>query len=42
MDQRDELQECIDTMQSALDRLEYKIKNYESHVVPREKELKDF
>ncbi|MFJ7511894.1 MerR family transcriptional regulator [Peribacillus simplex] len=41
-DERDEMQKRIDIMQSALDRLNYKIDNYESHVVPAEKGLREF
>ncbi|MGE7586746.1 hypothetical protein [Peribacillus sp. NPDC101480] len=41
-DERDEMQKRIDLMQSALDRLNYKIDNYESHVVPAEKGLREF
>ncbi|MFJ7976987.1 MerR family transcriptional regulator [Peribacillus sp. JNUCC 23] len=41
-DERDELKKRIDMMQSALNRLNYKIDNYESHVVPAEKGLREF
>ena len=41
-DERDELQKRIDMMQNALNRLNYKIDNYESHVVPAEKGLREF
>ncbi|CAH0292255.1 MerR family transcriptional regulator [Peribacillus sp. Bi134] len=41
-DERDEMQKRINLMQSALDRLNYKIDNYESHVVPAEKGLREF
>lgn len=41
-DERDEMQKRIDLMQSALDQLNYKIDNYESHVVPAEKGLREF
>ncbi len=41
-DERDELQKRIGIMQSALRRLNFKIDNYESHVVPTEKELREF
>ncbi len=38
--ERDELQKRIDEMQQALNRLNYKIDNYENHVVPAEKKLR--
>ncbi|MDA9472803.1 MerR family transcriptional regulator [Enterococcus sp. 5H] len=41
-DQESELQARIDVMQAALDRLRYKIDNYDSHIVPNEKKLRDF
>ncbi|EUJ26029.1 MerR family transcriptional regulator [Listeria cornellensis] len=41
-EQRNELQDRIETMQSALERLDFKIENYGSHVLPTEKKLKDF
>ncbi|WP_430534346.1 MerR family transcriptional regulator [Listeria rocourtiae] len=41
-EQRNDLQNRIDTMQSALSRLDFKIENYGSHVVPNERKLKDF
>lgn len=41
-DERDKLQKRIDMMQNALNRLNFKIDNYESHVVPAEKELREF
>jgi len=40
--ERDELQKRIDLMQSAIERLNFKINNYESHVVPVEKGLRGF
>lgn len=36
------LQERIDVMQQALNRLHFKIENYDNHMVPSEKKLKDF
>lgn len=36
------LQERIDVMQQALKRLHFKIENYDNHMVPSEKKLKDF
>lgn len=41
-EQETDLQARIDVMQAALDRLRYKIDNYDSHVVPNEKKLRDF
>lgn len=41
-DERDDLQKRIDMMQNALSRLNYKIDNYESHIVPTEKRLREF
>ncbi|EUJ36456.1 putative MerR family transcriptional regulator [Listeria weihenstephanensis FSL R9-0317] len=41
-EQRNELQDRIDMMQSALDRLDFKIDNYASHMIPAEKKLRDF
>lgn len=41
-EERDKLQKRIDTMQSACDRLNYKVNNYESHLVPVEKGLRGF
>ncbi|UOQ85253.1 MerR family transcriptional regulator [Gracilibacillus salinarum] len=41
-DQREELQYRMNQIKNALERLDYKINNYQSHVVPKEKELKDF
>ena len=41
-DERDELKMRIDMMKNAFDRLNYKIDNYESHVVPAEKGLREF
>lgn len=41
-EQRNELQDRINVMQSALDRLNYKIENYQSHMVAAEKKLKPF
>lgn len=34
--------ERIDVMQQALDRLKYKIANYDSHMLPSENKLRDF
>ncbi|WP_068623991.1 MerR family transcriptional regulator [Trichococcus ilyis] len=42
IEQQNELQERIDVMQQALDRLKYKISNYDSHMVPSENKLRDF
>lgn len=42
IEQQNELQERIDVMQQALDRLKYKIANYDSHMVPSENKLRDF
>ncbi|GGC76665.1 MerR family transcriptional regulator [Enterococcus wangshanyuanii] len=36
------LKERVDMMQRALDRLAFKIENYDSHMVPNEKKLKKF
>lgn len=36
------LQVKVDVMQEALDRLRFKIDNYGSHMIPREKSLKEF
>lgn len=36
------LKERVGMMQSALDRLAFKIENYDSHMVPTEKKLKKF
>ncbi|WP_314068064.1 MerR family transcriptional regulator [uncultured Vagococcus sp.] len=36
------LQEKVDLMQEALERLRFKIDNYGSHMIPREKTLKEF
>lgn len=41
-EERDKLQKRIDVMQNALERLNYKVNNYESHVVPAEKGLRRF
>ncbi|MFT8872541.1 MAG: MerR family transcriptional regulator [Sporolactobacillus sp.] len=41
-EQRNDLQERIDVMQHALDRLNFKIENYQSHMVTAEKKLKPF
>ncbi len=38
----DELAERIQLMQSALDRLTYKIENYDTHMLAAEKNLKKF
>ena len=37
-----ELQERIDVMQQAMDRLTFKIENYTSHMVPSENKLREF
>lgn len=42
VEQKRELQERIDLMQQALDRLTFKVKNYESHMVPSENKLREF
>lgn len=41
-EQEDELQTRVDVMVAALERLRYKIENYDSHVVPNEKKLREF
>lgn len=41
-EQRNDLQDRIDVMQHALDRLNFKIENYQSHMVAAEKKLKPF
>lgn len=41
-EQRMELKNRIDVMQEALDRLDFKIDNYDTHLIPAQKELKDF
>lgn len=41
-EQRNELQDRIDEMQGALEHLNYKIENYQSHMVATEKKLKPF
>ncbi|MFX3618511.1 MAG: MerR family transcriptional regulator [Sporolactobacillus sp.] len=41
-EQRNELQDRIDEMQGALDHLNYKIENYQTHMVATEKKLKPF
>lgn len=38
-DEKEKLEERLGKMQAALDRLNYKIENYENKVVPREREL---
>ena len=38
-DERESLKERIQQLQKALDRLNYKIENYENKVLPREREL---
>ncbi|EAE1610437.1 MerR family transcriptional regulator [Listeria monocytogenes] len=40
--QRIELKNRIDVMQEALDRLDFKIDNYDTHLIPAQEELKDF
>ncbi|TSB47424.1 MerR family transcriptional regulator [Alkalicoccobacillus porphyridii] len=40
--QLEDLQHRIDTMQRAVDRLKFKVHNYESHMVPTEKGLREF
>lgn len=42
VDERNQLEERIHQMQIALERLDYKINNYENHVVPKEKSLRGF
>ncbi|MGT2928691.1 stress response transcriptional regulator NmlR [Streptococcus dentasini] len=41
LEQREELQKRLDGLHQAMDRLNYKIENYESKIVPREQELFD-
>ncbi|EBB5818349.1 MerR family transcriptional regulator [Listeria monocytogenes] len=41
-EQRMELENRIDVMQEALDRLDFKIDNYDTHLIPAQEELKDF
>lgn len=41
-EQRENLATRIETMQEALDRLDYKITNYDTHMAQSEGELKDF
>ncbi|EAD9169184.1 MerR family transcriptional regulator [Listeria monocytogenes] len=41
-EQRMELKNRIDVMQEALDRLDFKIDNYDTHLIPAQEELKDF
>lgn len=36
------LQERMELMAEALERLQFKIENYQSHMIPREKSLKEF
>ncbi|MTD41521.1 MerR family transcriptional regulator [Erwinia sp. CPCC 100877] len=41
-EQKKMLEDKIATMQSVLERLDYKIENYYKHMVPKEKRLKNF
>ncbi|WP_203577762.1 MerR family transcriptional regulator [Listeria seeligeri] len=41
-DQRAELKDRIDMMQEALERLDFKIENYDTHLIPAQKRLKEF
>ncbi|MBC1969913.1 MerR family transcriptional regulator [Listeria cossartiae subsp. cayugensis] len=41
-EQRIDLKNRIDVMQDALDRLDFKINNYDTHLIPAQKKLKDF
>nr|WP_228464325.1 MerR family transcriptional regulator [Listeria marthii] len=41
-EQRIDLKNRIDIMQDALDRLDFKIDNYDTHLIPAQKKLKDF
>ncbi|MBC1483663.1 MerR family transcriptional regulator [Listeria sp. FSL L7-1509] len=41
-EQRAELQDRIDMMQEALERLDFKIENYDTHLIPAQKKLKEF
>ena len=42
VEQQHELQERIDVMQQAMERLTFKIENYTSHMVPSENKLREF
>jgi DNA-binding transcriptional MerR regulator len=42
VEQQRELQERIDVMKQAMDRLTFKIENYTSHMVPSENKLREF
>ena len=42
VEQQHELQERIDVMQQAMERLTFKIENYESHMIPSENKLREF
>ncbi|MBC1472115.1 MerR family transcriptional regulator [Listeria seeligeri] len=41
-EQRAELKDRIDMMQEALERLDFKIENYDTHLIPAQKRLKEF
>ncbi|MBC1725192.1 MerR family transcriptional regulator [Listeria seeligeri] len=41
-EQRAELKERIDMMQEVLERLDFKIENYDTHLIPAQKRLKEF
>ncbi|MBF2476810.1 MerR family transcriptional regulator [Listeria seeligeri] len=41
-EQRTELKDRIDMMQEALERLDFKIENYDTHLIPAQKRLKEF
>ncbi|MBC1449356.1 MerR family transcriptional regulator [Listeria welshimeri] len=41
-EQRVDLKNRINIMQEALDRLDFKIKNYDTHLIPAQQKLKDF
>ncbi|MBC2183814.1 MerR family transcriptional regulator [Listeria sp. FSL L7-0233] len=41
-EQRIELKNRINVMQDALDRLDFKIDNYDTHLIPAQQKLKDF
>ncbi|MBC2076687.1 MerR family transcriptional regulator [Listeria marthii] len=41
-EQRIDLKNRINVMQDALDRLDFKIDNYDTHLIPAQKKLKDF
>lgn len=41
-EQRVHLQNRIDMMQEALDRLDFKINNYDTHLIPAQQKLKNF